>query len=307
MPAKQKGTACAIGAYLAWGVLPVYWKLLQAVPARQILAHRIVWSLLFLLFLLLARRELRSLVPARKPRTLAIYVLASAVLALNWFLYIWAVNTGRIVETSFGYFINPLISVLLGVVFLRERLRLSQWLAMAIAAAGVAYIAWRHAGLPWIALVLACSFALYGLMKKTAPLPALPGLTLETALLWIPALAFLGFEEAHGRSAFLHAAWPLTLLLAFTGVVTALPLLLFSAAARSVPLSTLGLLQYLSPSCQLLIGLWAYGEPFDPGHAVGFGLIWTALAVYWVEGVWHNARSKPPGIVPSPARVPTQR
>ncbi len=279
-----------MAAYGLWGVLPVYWKLLQRVPAPEILAHRILWSLVFLTLLAGVRHEWRTLATAFRPAHLRIYAAAAGLLAVNWLTFIWAVNAGRIVETSLGYFINPLVSVALGVLVLRERLRRAQAGCVALAGAAVIWLTAREGAPPWVALVLAGSFALYGLLKKKAPLPALPGLVLETALLALPALIFWGALETGGRAAFGHAGPRLTLLLGFTGVATALPLLLFAAAARQVSLTTLGLLQYLAPSLQLLIGVLVYGEPFGRDRALAFALIWTALALYWLEGLWRARR-----------------
>lgn len=290
MTATRQGVWLAVGAYGLWGVLPVYWKALQRVPAPEILAHRIIWSLAFLLALVGARREWRTLQPGLRAKNLQRYALAAGLLAVNWLTYIWAVNAGRIVETSLGYFINPLVSVALGVAVLRERLRRGQVLCILLAATAVVWLTAREGALPWVALVLAGSFALYGLLKKTAPLPALPGLVVETALLAAPALAFWAARETAGRAAFGHAGVGITLLLLFTGVATALPLLLFAAAARRVSLTTLGLLQYLAPSLQLLLGVVAYGEPFGRDRALAFALIWTALGLYWLEGWWRSRR-----------------
>ncbi len=281
-----RGVWLALGAYGLWGVLPVYWKWLQAVPAPQILAHRVVWSFLFLLGLIFLRRDAAALWRSVDRRNLAAYGMASTLLSVNWLTYIWAVNAGRIVETSLGYFINPLVSVLLGVVFFRERLRPWQWLAVGIAALGVAYLTWQHGALPWVALVLAGTFAFYGLLKKKAPLGSLPGLAFETGILWLPAAAFLLAVEAGGNGQLGRAPVSTWALLIFTGVVTGLPLLLFSAAARRINLSTIGLLQYVAPSCQLLIGVAVYHEPFDRVRWIGFTLIWTALAIYSIESLW---------------------
>jgi chloramphenicol-sensitive protein RarD len=289
--AARQGILWAVGAYSLWGVLPVYWKALQTVPAPQILAHRILWSFVLLGALMFLRREWRVLWNSTNGRTLVVYGVAAAVLSVNWLTYIWAVNAGRIIETSLGYFINPLVSVLLGVVCLRERLRRAQWLAVGVAAVGVSYLTWRHGSVPWVALVLAGSFALYGFLKKQAPLGALHGLTLETAMLWLPAVAFLGWQEAQGVGRLGHGALGTNLLLVLTGVVTALPLLLFAAAARRISLSTIGLLQYLAPTCQLAIGVWVYREPFDRARLVGFVLIWSALALYTLEGLWRRRRA----------------
>lgn len=294
MTATRQGVWLAVGAYGLWGVLPVYWKALHRVPAPEILAHRIIWSLVFLLALVGVRREWRALQPGLRAGNLRRYAAAAALLAVNWLTYIWAVNAGRIVETSLGYFINPLVSVALGVAVLRERLRRGQALCILLAAGAVVWLTAREGALPWVALVLAGSFALYGLLKKTAPLPALPGLVVETALLAVPALAFWAAREAASRAAFGHSGPGVTLLLLFTGVATALPLLLFAAAARRVSLTTLGLLQYLAPSLQLLIGVAVYGEPFGRDRAVAFALIWTALGLYWLEGWWRSRRGLAP-------------
>lgn len=291
MKTDRTGVWLAVAAYGLWGVLPVYWKALQQVSALEILAHRIVWSALFLAGLLSLRGQWARFRDGWNRASLRRYGLAAALLAVNWLTYIWAVNAGRIVETSLGYFINPLVSVALGVVVLRERMRWTQAGCVLLAAAAVVGLTLHQGVLPWVALVLAGSFALYGLLKKTAPLPALPGLALETTLLAGPALVGLGLGEAGGRAAFGHAGLGITLLLMLTGVVTALPLLLFAAAAPRVTLTTLGLLQYLAPSVQLVLGVAVYGEPFGRQRAVAFGLIWLALAGYSLEGMWRARRA----------------
>lgn len=283
MSSARKGIWLGLGAYLLWGLLPVYWKALRTVPAPEILMHRIVWSFGFLALLVILSRQGRTLLAAAmQRRTLAIYLGAALLLGLNWFVYIWAVNHDRIVETSLGYYINPLVSVALGVVVLRERLGAIQWMAVGIATLGVLFLTWQYGAFPWVAVVLALSFACYGLMKKTAPLPALPGLTIETALLWLPAAGYLGALETQGIGRFGQSGGWGDSLLVLTGVVTALPLLLFASAARLVKLSTLGLLQYVSPTCGLILGVAVYGEPFPRARALGFGIIWLALAVYWL-------------------------
>jgi chloramphenicol-sensitive protein RarD len=292
MRSMSRGIWFALGAYGLWGVLPVYWKWLQAVPAPQILAHRIVWSFAFLLGLIVVRRDAMALWRSVDRRNLAAYAMASTLLSINWLTYIWAVNAGRIVETSLGYFINPLVSVLLGVVFFRERLRFWQWLAVGVAGVGVSYLTWQHGALPWVALVLAGTFAFYGLLKKKAPLGALHGLAFETGILWLPALAFLSVVELGGNGQVGRATGSTWALLVFTGVVTGLPLLLFSAAARRINLSTIGLLQYVAPSCQLLIGVAVYHEPFDRVRWLGFTLIWTALAIYSIESLWRMKQGR---------------
>jgi chloramphenicol-sensitive protein RarD len=290
MLSMRRGVWYAVGAYLMWGILPVYWKLLRTVPATQILAHRVAWSFVFLLMLIVLRREAVALWQSADRRNLGVYAIASALLSVNWLTYIWAVNAGRIVESSLGYFINPLVSILLGVVFFRERLRLVQWLAVGVAAGGVGYLTWRHGAPPWVALVLAGTFAVYGLLKKKAPLGALHGLAFETGILWLPAIAFLAAVEVGGSGQTGRAGAVTWALLVFTGVVTGLPLLMFAAAARRVRLSTIGILQYVAPSCQLLIGVVVYHEPFDRVRLIGFTLIWTALAIYSADSLREMSR-----------------
>ena len=282
----NKGLLYAIGAYLAWGFLPVYWKALHTVPAIQIVGHRMVWSLAFIGLIVIFRRRWSPLFQAIKnKKVLLIYFSAGTVLFFNWFIYVWAVNAGYVVETALGYFINPLVYVLLGVVLLREKLRPWQWLAVGAATAGVLYLTFVYGSLPWIALTLAFTFGFYGLFKKTAPLLALDGLFLETGLLFLPAFGFLLFQEKSGIGAFGHANLTINLLLIMTGVATGLPLLLFAAAARLIPLTTIGILQYLAPTIQVLLGVFLYGELFTPSRLFGFSLIWLALVIYTVESV----------------------
>ena len=289
----NRGTWFAVGAYTLWGLLPVYWKWLQHVPAPQVLCHRILWSFITLFIIILATRgwsAFREAVTDR--RVLIAYAAAAFLISINWLTYIWAVNAGFIVETSLGYFINPLFSVLLGVVFFRERPRSWQWAAIALAAAGVCYLTRVHGTLPWIALTLAGTFGVYGLVKKTAPLGSLPGLTLETGLLLVPALLFLAHAEKTGSGAFLHGGAVSDTLLAGAGLITAVPLLLFSSAARRIPLSLIGILQYIAPTLQFLLGVLVYHEPFTAAKCIGFGIVWLALAVYAVEGfLVHKGRT----------------
>ncbi len=281
----NRGVLYAIGAYLIWGFLPIYWKTLKQVPPLEILNNRVVWSLVFLGILITARKNWLPLRQAiTRPRVVLVYGMAACLLAVNWLTYIWGVNAGYIVETSLGYFINPLVNVLLGVLFLREKLRPLQWLPIGMAAAGVLYLTFSVGNLPWIALVLAFTFGFYGLVKKTAPLGSQHSLTLETGILFIPSLAYLAFISLQGSGGYAQYDAKTNLLLVFTGVVTAVPLLLFGTAARSIPLSALGLLQYIAPTCQFLIGVLIYNEPFTKYSLIGFSIIWTALALYWLEG-----------------------
>ncbi|MBP8950737.1 MAG: EamA family transporter RarD [Candidatus Promineofilum sp.] len=291
----NKGILYAAGAYLLWGLLPLYWKALHDVPSSQIVAHRLVWSLVFVGLVLTARRNWGWLGKAiRQPRVLLIFALSGTLLTVNWLVYIWGVNAGFIVETSLGYFINPLVNVLLGYVFLKERLRPMQWGALAVALAGVLYLTFSYGAFPWIALTLAFSFGLYGLIRKTAALNSAEGLFVETAVLFLPALGFLLFHELRGTGALGHVDGLTTLLLIGAGAVTSIPLILFAAGARRVTLTTLGLLQYIAPTMQFLIGVLVYGEPFGVGRVVGFGLIWAALVLYTAESLMNRRRQAIP-------------
>jgi chloramphenicol-sensitive protein RarD len=221
---------------------------------------------------------------------IGIYSVAAVLLSINWLVYVWGVNAGFIVETSLGYFINPLFSVLLGVVFLHERLRPTQWIPVALAAAGVIYLTVTYGRLPWIALSLAFSFGLYGLVKKMAPLGSLYGLTLETAIVFPIALLYLAFVNFAGTGSFLHDGVRTDLLLIATGVVTSIPLLMFASAARQIPLTMIGVLQYIAPTLQFLIGVFLYHEVFDQTRLIGFSLVWLALIIFWVENYLANRR-----------------
>jgi chloramphenicol-sensitive protein RarD len=263
------------------------------VPATQLLMHRVVWSFLLLTFYIVATRQWAAFRgAAMKPRVLAVYLGAAALIAVNWLTYIWAVNAGFIVETSLGYFINPLLSVLLGVFLLHESLRPLQWVPILVATAGVAYLTASYGRLPWIALTLAVSFGLYGLVKKTAPLGSLFGLTLETGILFLLAAAYLALSEAQGRAAFLHHGAVIDLLLVGAGLVTTIPLLMFASAAQRIPLSLVGVLQYIAPTLQFLLGVLVYREPFDRAHLIGFGIVWAALLLFWIEGVLAGRRAR---------------
>ena len=285
----NKGILNGLGAYALWGFFPIYWKFLQNVPALQVIGHRIGWSFLFLLLILLITRQWNSFrASALTPKTFAIYSVAAVLLSVNWLVYVWGVNAGFIVETSLGYFINPLISVLLGVIFLRERLRAAQWVPITLAAAGVTYLTVSYGRLPWIALTLAFSFGVYGLVKKLAPLGSLYGLTLETALVFPIALIYLAVVDLNGVGAFLHEGPATDLLLIGTGIVTSIPLLMFASAARQIPLTMIGILQYIAPTIQFLIGVFLYHEPFDRSRMIGFSLVWIALIIFWVENYLAN-------------------
>lgn len=296
------GVAYAFAAFAVWGLFPIYFKTLHSIGAVEMLAHRMAWSMIFLLVVLTVRHQWRWLGPVMRDRRLLARFAASAVLlSTNWGIYIWAVNEGRIVEASLGYFINPLINVLFGMAFLHERLRPLQWVAVAIAGAGVVWLTWVNGAPPWVSLALALTFGGYGLLRKTARLGALEGLTLETMLLCPVAALYLAFIGTHGTSGFGQASWGVKLLLAAAGPITAIPLLLFAAGARRIPLSMLGLIQYVTPTLQLLIGVVIYGEPFGHDRLLGYGAIWAALAVYSLEGIL-NARMAAPPRAPAAAR-----
>ena len=284
----KKGILYAIITYTMWGFFPIYWKQLQHIPALQLLGHRIVWSFILLSLLLLAVRLWRDFRKTLTRKVVGIYAAAALLLGVNWLTYVWAVNAGFIVETSLGYFINPLLSVLLGVLILRERLRVTQWIPLGLAAAGVVYLTVAYGKLPWIALTLAVTFGIYGLVKKMAPLSSLFGLTLETGVLLVPALLYLVLEQAGGRGAFLHTGLRSDLLMVGAGIATTVPLLFFASAARRVPLTMIGLLQYIAPTIQFLLGVFMYKEPFERSHMIGFGMVWAALIIFWVENFLSN-------------------
>jgi len=291
---KNKGVLYAIGAYLMWGLFPIYWKQLETINALQLIAHRMGWSfILLILFVLLTRQWNNFRSVAFDAKTIRIYLIAAVLISINWFTYVWAVNHNFVVETSLGYYINPLFSVLLGVIFFRERLRLVQWIPITLAAIGVIYLTVTYGSLPWIALTLAFSFGLYGMVKKTAPLNSLHGLTLETGLLFLPALAYLIFCETTGQGAFLHSSQLQNSMMVGAGLVTTVPLLLFSAAAPRVPLTTIGILQYINPTMQFLLGVLIYKEPFTHNDLIGFGLVWAGLILFWAEGLFARRNIAP--------------
>jgi chloramphenicol-sensitive protein RarD len=290
----QIGILYAATAYILWGLFPIYFKALQDVPPVQILWHRIVWAFFFLLIVLASRRQWTWIARvSRQPRILAGFAASALLLSVNWYIYIWAVNSDHVVDASLGYFTNPLVSVLLGFLLLHERLRPTQWAAVALAAAGVAWLTVQAGHPPWIALSLALSFGFYGLLRKTAALGALEGLSLETFLLVPVALGYLAWLSVNHENAFAHAPLSSKCLMMAAGPITAVPLLLFAAGARRIPLYTLGLVQYLAPTLQLLLGVWLYDEPFGGRKLFGYAVIWSALALYSLDGLWKTWRSQP--------------
>jgi chloramphenicol-sensitive protein RarD len=287
----SRGVVFALTAYLLWGVFPIYFKQVQSVAPLEVLANRMLWSLVFvagLLTVLRGARWPRDLLRERPP--LGWFVLSALAISLNWLIFIWAVNSGHIVDASLGYFINPLLNVLVGALFLHERLRPAHWAAVLLATLGVGWLTWSEGRLPWIGLSLAFSFSLYGLLRKRAPLGAAEGLAVETALLAPAAGAYLLWLAFRHEGALVDAVsnghLELVGWLLLAGPVTAVPLLFFAAGARRIPFATLGILQYVGPSLQLLIGVRLYGEPFDTDKLVAYGLIWIALAVFSLDGLW---------------------
>ena len=287
----RRGIWQGLAAYTIWGTFPIYWKLFHGIPALEVLAHRVTWSFVAVTTMLVAAGRFKLLVAAaRSPRQAAIYGLAAVLIGVNWFLYVWGVNAGFVVETSLGYFITPLINVLLGVLVFRERLSVPQWTAVAMAAAGVMYLTLMYGRVPWLALGLAVTFGSYGLTKKKATLGAFDGLALETALLVGPAAAYLAFLVLVDRSSFVRVGVVTDLLLIGGGLITIAPLLLFASAVRAVPLSIVGLLQYISPTIQLVIGVLLFREPFTRVQLTGFACVWAALALFAFDSLRASKR-----------------
>ncbi len=294
----KKGVFYAMGAYVMWGLFPLYWSQLESISALQLIGHRIGWSFILLFLVLSVTRQWRSFrAVALEPKTLLIYLLAGILISVNWFTYVWAVIHGFVIETSLGYYINPLFSVLLAILVLHERLRPIQWLPIGLAALGVGYLTITYGSLPWIALTLAFTFGLYGLVKKTAPLSSLYGLTMETGWLFVPALVYLIFCQITGQGAFLHSGIKADWMMVGAGLVTTVPLLLFASAASRVSLTTIGILQYINPTMQFLLGVLLFKEPFTHDRLIGFGLVWVGLILFWAEGLF-SRKNKLPEPVP---------
>jgi chloramphenicol-sensitive protein RarD len=277
----NKGLLFGASAYGIWGLFPLYWRLLDNVGAVEALGHRFVWALGICALLLWVRpragwwRELKQ-----RPAALRLLAAAAVIIAFNWYMYIWGVQHERVVETSLGYFISPLVTVMLGVLLFRERLRRPQWFALYLAAAAVAWLTIDYGRVPWVAIGLAVSFATYGVLKKKAATGAVESLAVEATIVLPFTLGYLIWLDLADRAAFIHAGWPTTLLLVAAGPATAIPLLFFAGAATRIPLTYLGLLQYLTPTIQFLLGVYLYGEPMPPARLTGFALIWLALAIF---------------------------
>jgi chloramphenicol-sensitive protein RarD len=275
----NKGLLFGVSAYIIWGLLPLYWKLVEEAGAYEILAHRGIWSLLICLSLLALRKQLKSAYEmVRSSRTLSLLFLASGLLTINWGVYIWSVTVNRVVEAALGYYITPLINVTFGVLLLREKLRPAQWIAVALAAAGVVILTLGYGSLPWIALLLAISWGSYSLIKKSLNLGALETLSLETLFAFLPNLVFLLIIESNGSAEF-GSTWSISILLFGAGAATVIPLLLFNGSTTRLPLSTVGLLQYLTPTIMFFIGIYINNEDISTTKVIGFAFIWIALAV----------------------------
>jgi chloramphenicol-sensitive protein RarD len=290
---STKGLLSAIVAFIIWGALPLYLKPIHELSSFQIIAHRIAWACVLVVIWLAARSELGSLRRIfSNPKILGWLGLSAVLVTVNWTGYVWAVGHGRVLEASLGYFINPLANVLLGVVFLRERLNGAQWTAVGIAAAAVLYISVAAGAPPWIALTVATSFSLYGLVRKVIHVEALEGLAVETIVLMPFALGYLIWCEVNGTGAFGHSSAGVNALLIGCGAITAVPLVLFAVGTRLIPYSTVGLLLYITPTLQLFCGIYLYHEAFAGARAIGFALIWVALMIYAGDGVWRAHRGR---------------
>jgi chloramphenicol-sensitive protein RarD len=288
----KQGVIYTTVAFVAWGVLPFYWKILDFVPAVQILAHRIIWSFVFISIILVIRKKVLPAKTAMQVEGRKRLLLPSILIGINWFTYVYAVNSDRLVEASMGYYINPLLSVILGIVVLKERLNMLQIVAFLIACTGVLYLTIDYGKFPWIAVLLACAFALYGLFKKTTKVEPMPGLMLETLYLSPIALGIIFYGMIMGRGALFRISIGTDLFLIVAGVVTVMPLYWFAEGARRIPLSSVGFLQYIAPTLMLFIGIFVFREPFTGAHLVSFGLVWLALALYSLTLIGISRRAR---------------
>ena len=291
---NQKGLLYALCCYLLWGLFPLYWYPLthSGIDAGQLLAQRIVWSALFSVVLVAVFKQTHVLLDAlRRPKTLLVFTCSATAIGLNWLIFLWAISNNHVLEASLGYFISPLFSMLLGRLFFNEHFNRIQLAAIVLAAIGIFWLALPAGQVPWVALLLTLTFGLYGLLRKTAPLDALPGLALETLLLLPFALAYLGWLAQQGQLVFGSLPPLLLATLIGSGIVTTVPLLLFAAGARRISMSDLGIIQYVSPTIQFLLGLFLFGEAFHVSRFIGYGWVWLGVAVY-LFGIWHQQRGK---------------
>jgi chloramphenicol-sensitive protein RarD len=301
MQDTRRGFVFGLVAYTIWGLFPLYWPLLDPTPAIQILAHRMLWSLVFIGALLGARRRWAFVGELRHDlKRLGLLVLAGLLISVNWGVYIWAVNSGHVIESSLGYFVTPLVNIGLGVLILKERLQRTQWIAVIVGVAAVLVIAVGYGQVPWIALTLAASFGGYGLVKKLSRTPALESLAVETSVMALPAIGYLLFANAQGYGSFGHVSTGMDLLLISSGVVTGVPLLFFAAAARRVPLSVMGMLQYITPVLQFLIGTFLRHEALSGSELAGFALVWVALAILGIGELRQLGRAPRAAVLAAP-------
>jgi len=289
----KKGILSAVGAYVIWGLLPIYLKMMQDILPLEVLLNRMIWSLIFIFFVLIAKRHfswIRGVI--KNPKTILSFVGSATMIGINWFIFIWAITANRVVDVSLGYFILPLVNVIIGYFFLRERLRIGQWIAVLIAALGVLWLAVDIGQLPWIAVALAVTFSFYSLLRKTAALGALEGLAIETALLAPVALLWMAYLASHNQSSFVAGTDYQRFLLIISGPITAIPLLMFARGARVVPLYLLGFLQFIGPTLQILLGIFLWHEEVSQNKMIGFAIVWSSLAVYSFEAFlfWHKKR-----------------
>jgi chloramphenicol-sensitive protein RarD len=299
---ERSGLIAGIAAFATWGLIPVYWKLLSNIPASEILAHRFVWTTVFLVVLLSWQRRWPEVGEATRSRRTLLYCFASGLaISVNWLFFIWAVNVGRVIETSLGYFMTPLVNVLFGALFLRERLTRWQFISVLLALVGVLNLTFGYGRFPWLALTLCVSFGVYGLLRKKSGVRPIPGLFLETTLLTPIAAGYLIYLQRSSASTFGSAPWSLVLILISTGVVTGLPLVWFGHAARHLRLTTVGFLQYLAPSCSFFLGVFLYHEPFTRAHLITFTFIWVALAIFTVEAIWRWRSARERDVLAEPA------
>ncbi|MFC1813310.1 EamA family transporter RarD [Thermodesulfobacteriota bacterium] len=287
------GVVYASSAFLIWGLSPMYWKVLHFIPAFEIIMHRVIWSFFFLIILLVFQGHWDEFMAAlRNRRTLLTLIPTTIVLGLNWYIYIWAVNNDHILQASLGYYINPLVNVLLGVIFLRERLRTLQTVALVLAGIGVLYLTVHYGKFPWIALTLAVAFGFYGLIRKVAPISSLVGLSVEMLFLSVPALSYILFLDRKGTGALFHVSARIDFFLMGTALLTAVPLLLFTLGTRRLNLSTVGFLQYIAPTCMFFLGVYLYNEPLSRAHIWTFVLIWTALCIYSTDSARYYRQNR---------------
>jgi chloramphenicol-sensitive protein RarD len=297
----RSGLIAGIAAFATWGLIPVYWKLLSNLPALEILAHRFVWTTVFLIGLLSFQQRWPEVREATRSRRALLYCFASGLaISVNWLFFIWAVNVGRVIETSLGYFMTPLVNVLFGALFLRERLTRWQFVSVLLALVGVLNLTLGYGKFPWLAITLCISFGLYGLLRKKSGVRPIPGLFLETTLLTPLAAGYLIYLLRAEHSTLSSASWSFVLLLISTGIVTGLPLVWFGHAARHLRLTTVGFLQYLSPSCSFFLGVFLYHEPFTRAHLVTFIFIWVALVIFTAEAIWRWRSGREQEVIPEP-------